>query len=99
MRFFSLFLAGVLLVVSDLARRRLSGAASLVCILELPSPGVLVSRVADPPFAFGLLVETVPSVGVVALFALGAIVRPCCSVPEATADVRVGSGLSNASQR
>ena len=95
----SLFRDGVLLVVSDFALRVLrGGAASSVCTLEPRSPTAAVSKVAEAALAF-CLVESAVSVGLVAVPALGNIVRPCCSVPEATAEVRVGSGLSNASQR
>ena len=97
--FFSFFRAGVLLVGSDLALRAGRDAASSIGALEPPSPTALVSKVADAAFAFGLLLKTAESVGLVALSIFGTRVRPCCSVPDATAEVRVGSGLSSVSQR
>jgi hypothetical protein len=83
-----LFLIVVLESVSDSARRELRGAGLGVGLTELFEAGVSAPAIAT--FAFSFSVDPVGP---------GATVRLCCSVKDATADVRVGSGLSIVSQR
>ena len=92
---FTDFRAGALVVVSDLARLALRGAASSMCFPDAVSVTAPVSKAAEATLALGLSVDT----GWPSPSTLGWIVRPCCSIPEATAAVRLVSGFNKASQR
>lgn len=86
------FFVEVLPSAPDFARRELRSAFDLVIAFGSLEPAISVAAVAA--FDLVLLADSPPdSTGP------GTIVLPCCSPMDATAFVRVGSGLNIASQR
>ena len=75
---------------SGLALRALRDGASLIVSPEVDAVADSISDEAEAALALVLSADLVGP---------GIIVRLCCSMTDATADVRVGSGLSIASQR